>query len=779
MATNPVGARALRVLAAAVVCAVPVTATGVAASIGSAAASPASSTSSPTTSGMTTPAGPAVSPTLFSDGTRIAAGGNHTCALVTGGQARCWGANYAGQLGNASVVGFSSTPVAVTGLSGATRISGGGNHTCALVAGGQARCWGTNSSGELGNGTTGGSSAAPVAVTGLSGATQISSGDNHTCVLVAGGQVRCWGTNSSGQLGNGTFVDSATPVAVTGLSGATQISGGGSDHTCVLVTGGQARCWGSNSAGQLGNGTTTSSSTPVAVTGLSGATLITTGDRHTCALITSGQARCWGTNSSGELGNGTTGGTSATPVAVTGLSGATQISSGDNHTCVIVTGGQARCWGLNNLGQLGSGTGGGLQASPLPVGVTGLSGATQITARASHSCVLVTGGQARCWGLNFFATLGVGDTITSATVAAVPGISSAAQLEAGSSHTCAIVTGGQVRCWGDNTYGQLGNGEPLAGTLLVISSAPVAVSGVSGASHIDGGDFHTCALVTGGQARCWGTNTRGQLGNGLSGGVSATPVAVTGLSGATQISVGASHACVLVTGGQVRCWGSNSAGQLGNGTSVDSATPVAVTGLSGATQISAGSRHTCALVTGGQVRCWGINASGQLGNGTFVDSATPVAVTGLSGATQITVGTSHTCVLVTGGQVRCWGINNFGQLGAGVVGGSSATLVAVTGLSGATQISSGDSHTCALVTGGQARCWGKNDAGGLGNGTTGGSSATPVGVTGLSGATRIAPGAAHTCALVAGGQARCWGSNFVGQLGLTRLILSTAPVTVV
>ncbi len=678
MATNPVGARALRVLAAAVVCAVPVTATGVAASIGSAAASPASSTSSPTTSGMTTPAGPAVSPTLFSDGTRIAAGGNHTCALVTGGQARCWGANYAGQLGNASVVGFSSTPVAVTGLSGATRISGGGNHTCALVAGGQARCWGTNSSGELGNGTTGGSSAAPVAVTGLSGATQISSGDNHTCVLVAGGQVRCWGTNSSGQLGNGTFVDSATPVAVTGLSGATQISGGGSDHTCVLVTGGQARCW-----------------------------------------------------------------------------------------------------GLNNLGQLGSGTGGGLQASPLPVGVTGLSGATQITARASHSCVLVTGGQARCWGLNFFATLGVGDTITSATVAAVPGISSAAQLEAGSSHTCAIVTGGQVRCWGDNTYGQLGNGEPLAGTLLVISSAPVAVSGVSGASHIDGGDFHTCALVTGGQARCWGTNTRGQLGNGLSGGVSATPVAVTGLSGATQISVGASHACVLVTGGQVRCWGSNSAGQLGNGTSVDSATPVAVTGLSGATQISAGSRHTCALVTGGQVRCWGINASGQLGNGTFVDSATPVAVTGLSGATQITVGNSHTCVLVTGGQVRCWGINNFGQLGAGVVGGSSATLVAVTGLSGATQISSGDSHTCALVTGGQARCWGKNDAGGLGNGTTGGSSATPVGVTGLSGATRIAPGAAHTCALVAGGQARCWGSNFVGQLGLTRLILSTAPVTVV
>ena len=158
----------------------------------------------------------------------------------------------------------SAVPVSVSGLSGATQISGGRDHTCALVAGGQARCWGRNFDGKLGNGTSGSgsvTSTVPVAVAGLSGASQVSAGDQHTCALVAGGQARCWGDNSTGQLGDGTFVDSPVPIPVTGLSGASALDSG-IEHTCAVVAGGQARCWGSNAFGNLGDGRLVFSTSP-------------------------------------------------------------------------------------------------------------------------------------------------------------------------------------------------------------------------------------------------------------------------------------------------------------------------------------------------------------------------------------------------------------------------------------------------------------------------------------------------------------------------------------
>ena len=347
---------------------------------------------------------------------------------------------------------------------------------------------------------------------------------------------------------------------------------------------------------------------------------------------------------------------------------------------------------------------------------------------------------------------------------------------AGETHTCLLTGDGAVWCWGANSYGQLGDGTRTN------RRVPVAVIGLtSGVQAIAVGGHHTCALTAGGEVRCWGRNNYGQLGDGTTY-LRTQPVPVRSLAQATSVTAGYAHTCAGRANGTAACWGSNTSGQLGDNTATSRRLPVNVTSLTQVERLAAGGAHTCALLDDGAMRCWGSNYSGQLGDGTRVNRRMPVAVNGLGVVQAIDAGGSHTCALDTAGALACWGNNYYGQLGDGTTVQRLAP-VAMIGLTVPVRsFSTGLVHTCMVQEGGAAACVGWNAYGQLGDGTLANRS-RPVGVSELSAVTAIVAAgglgsAGHSCAVADGGL-KCWGKNTYGQVGDNTLVQRTVPVAVV
>jgi alpha-tubulin suppressor-like RCC1 family protein len=368
-------------------------------------------------------------------------------------------------------------------------LSVGGIHTCGIVADGVAYCWGWNSRGQLGDGTSGTERSFPARVVGDLRFAAVSAGDRYTCGVTAAGAAHCWGLNGWGQLGDGTTTERPSPVPVVGGLSFRMVSTG-FRHTCAVAASGAAYCWGLNGAGQLGDGTTTDQSSPVPVAGGLTFAAVSAGAFHTCGVTAAGATYCWGANGDGQLGDGTTTSRSS-PARVAGDVSLAAVSAGGFHTCGITATGAAYCWGANAEFMLGDGTKTG-RLRPVPV--AGDVKFASVSAGFLHTCGVTAAGAAYCWGDNSQGQLGDGTTTSRKRPVRVAGDVSFAAVHAGGSgqalgyHTCGVTAAGVAYCWGQNARGQLGDGTTTDRT------TPVHVVGAAAVHMVEGEPAYVAAM---------------------------------------------------------------------------------------------------------------------------------------------------------------------------------------------------------------------------------------------------------------------------------------------
>jgi alpha-tubulin suppressor-like RCC1 family protein len=338
---------------------------------------------------------------------------------------------------------------------------------------------------------------------------QVSAGLEHTCGVTTTNQAYCWGKNYSGELGNGSSgwgVTETRPVPVSGGHQFRHVSVG-YDHSCGITTEFRAYCWGGNYSAQLGDGTTTDRSTPVAVAGGFQFSQIDAGHfAHTCAVnqLTK-RVYCWGNNLKGQLGDGTTD-WHKTPTPIASGRQFRQVSAGADHTCGVTTANQAYCWGDNDLGQVGDNTDARRRARPTLV--AGGRSYRQLDAGNYHNCAVTSGNKAFCWGSGSQGQIGDGRTIQRFSPRAVAGGLLFERVSAGGWHSCAETPENRVYCWGRNAEGQLGDGTTSQ------RLTPVRVAGSRSFAQVSGGNAHTCGVTPSNAAYCWGANGHGELGDG-------------------------------------------------------------------------------------------------------------------------------------------------------------------------------------------------------------------------------------------------------------------------
>lgn len=638
--------------------------------------------------------------------TMIRAGAHTTCGIQTDSSLWCWGLNDRNQVGTMESDKAFTTPQRL--VFNAIDVAPGDAHTCAIDTEHQVWCWGANARGQLGIGMT----SAPASPTLVSssvrftrietsyayGATPGGTNDATTYAIADDGTLWTWGGNDRGQLGQGA--QSATPQLTPIQIGTDTWSdiAAGQLFACGITMTGQLRCWGNNSSGELGDGTTATRGVPgaVIIDGVDATNWkhVYAGLQQACAVNTAGRAYCWGANTRGQIGDAM--GRSTKPVELTGPTWDV-LATGVLHTCGVATDHTLWCLGADGYGQLGDG--GTSSLAPVRVSTKTYSA---VDTGYGHTCMVDTDGTLECAGDNTYGELGVGDTISRNTPATVG--TAFATISAGTVHTCATKTNNSVSCWGANYNGQLGTGNFTDAT----TPSPVR------AGTVATGEFVTSCTIdpTSFAMYCWGTNAYGQVGNGTKTTAQPTPYGIS-----TLLWMGASsgfkHTCgVQRTTKIVYCWGANDFGQLGNNSMTENINPTtASTGVQ-ADVVSAGGYHTCAIA-GTTLSCWGAGYTGQTGLG---NNAARLVPTALGGQWKyVSAGDEATCGIRMDGALMCWGRNDRGQLGIGTYDAQFSPVRVGTDSDWAS-VAIKEAHGCAIKTDGSLWCWGDNSNGALANG---------------------------------------------------------------
>lgn len=669
---------------------------------------------------------------------------------------------------------------------------------------------------------------------------EISYGQNHGCLIytnaITNNDLYCWGDNRYGQLGNNSSYDSAQPVFVG--SGYSKVSTNGL-HTCAIKDN-SLWCWGGNGSGQLGVNNTTTYYTPQAVDSAVSYVSVSTGYRHTCGITTTGLLKCWGSNQWGKLGDGTTTQRNL-PVAIDAGTNYSLVSTGYSHTCGVVglaPGGALKCWGANDDWQLGDSS---LPNQLLPYPVDSGTSYKFISAGAFGNCGITLADDLKCWGANYNGE--VGDIANSYPIPTVvdPGskysfVNMGIEITYYEPHTCGVTTSNEVKCWGgDGGLGRIGMGKNWSDYLL-----PTGVDPGVAYSKVFAGSYNSCGLTLAGLPKCWGSSEQSQSisiegviktptafypernfksvwvqnggcaidsldkawcwgapensdvpeshlvrrdsANTFKAATSNCVIQSDGVlkcyqgawvdvdPGVTYKSIaqGVSHYCGITSLDYLKCWGTNWYGQVGDGTTITVNAPTRIDDPNTYKKVAAGATHTCAIDINNKVKCWGLGDTGQLGDGTNTQRLTPTPISdSATDYIDISAGANFSCGVTSTNQAKCWGYNSDGQLGNGTATSQSSPVLVNSVLSYA-QISAGYNFACAITTVNKLQCWGQNvytflgintPASFLGTGNYNARETSPVDIDASVNYSQVfvSNNGRTACAITTGQKLKCWG----------------------
>jgi alpha-tubulin suppressor-like RCC1 family protein len=560
----------------------------------------------------------------------ISAGRFHSLALKSDGTVWAWGENGDGQLGINNNTD-QNVPLPML-ISGATGIAAGGFHSLVIKSGSPNTVWatGSNSHGQIGDATYTYRNS-PVQVSSLTGVAKVSGGFDHSLALLTNGGVRGWGYNPDGQLGTGSNspFNANTPQTTNlgNVSGTVVDIEAGDQHNLLRTNSGTLYAWGDNASGRVGDGTQTDRSQPVLISGISNVSVLAPGDLFTLALQSDGTIHGWGSNDDTRLALVGVAVQQKFPLYNPASTEFVAISSGGYHVLGLKADGTVWAWGNNSNGQLGDGT---TTYRSTPVQVSSLSSVTAISAGRFHSLARLSNGTVWSWGRNNEGQLGINSTTSQSSPVQMLNISGAAGVAAGGYHSLILLSDGTARSTGGNWVGQLGNGFDYNQ-----KNSPGTVTAVSNAVALAAGEAHSLALINDGTIRCWGSGQYGQLGFGNNNNTNfpGNP----SITGVASISAGNFHSLLVRTNGTLLAFGRNNEGQLGDGTTIDRNSAVQVSSITTAAAAAGAEAHSLTILSNGTVRAWGRNANGQLGDGTTTTPrTTPVTVINPLGVNQLT-----------------------------------------------------------------------------------------------------------------------------------------------